>query len=104
MRFKEKEIRRIEDMMFIDRGFQFPLSFCLIGSNGLFLTGKLNMRKDGKTELGELRGRPHRLSFPINALFVDTCGKGAHIMFGNNHETSGFPGTAEGIEAALPKT
>lgn len=84
----EKGIKKAIELMFFEYGFEFPLSWVLIGVNGAFLTGRFESPNRKEFKYTVLNGKANRLRFPINAMFVDAKGKAAHISF----ERSGAPG------------
>lgn len=80
--FSEESTKQAVQAMILDYGFKFPMSLVLIGANGTFLTGKLELSfitKKLKTTL--VSGGANKLRFPINATFVDAGGKVAQITF-----------------------
>jgi len=88
--FSEEGIKKALEIMFIEYGFELPLSWVLIGINGTFLTGRFELSIIGKKfKTTVINGKANRLRFPINAMFVDAKGKVAHVTFlrtGNKDE------------------
>jgi len=88
--FSEEGLQKAFEIMFIDYGFKLPTSWVLIGINGTFLTGRVELSIIGKKiKTTVINGKANRLRFPINAMFVDAEGKVAQITFlrtGNKNE------------------
>lgn len=88
--FLEEGMKKMFEIIFIDYGFKLPTSWVLIGINGTFLTGRVELSIIGKKiKTTVINGKANRLRFPINAMFVDAKGKVAQITFlrtGNKDE------------------
>ncbi|MBM4277276.1 MAG: hypothetical protein FJ130_05240 [Deltaproteobacteria bacterium] len=80
--FSDEGIRKAFEKIFLGYGFEFPMSFVLVGINGTFLTGRFEVSfitKKFRTTV--VSGKANKLRFPINAMIVDAKGKVAHIEF-----------------------
>lgn len=90
MFFSEEGIKKAVEIMFIDYGFELPMSWAMIGINGTFLIGRIELSIiSKKIKVTVIHGKANRLRFPINAMFVDAKGKVAQVTFkrtGNKDE------------------
>jgi hypothetical protein len=64
------------------RSLQWPLHWIVMAPNGMLLKGKYSAANDlhpEYTDQGELSPE-HFMAFPMHYLFVDSAGKGTHIV------------------------
>lgn len=83
--FPKEGFRKIMEMILIDHGFEFPITFVMIGVNGAFLIARFEMiGQEFKEKV--LTGKAKNLRFPINTMFVDAKGRAAHVSFERSGE------------------
>jgi len=78
----KESLQKIFKKILIDYNFQLPVSWVWIGVNGAFMTGRIEFSeasKEFKSIL--LSGKPRKLRFPVNVMFVDARGEAAHVLF-----------------------
>jgi hypothetical protein len=84
--FPEENLRKVFEIIILEHGFEFPLSWVMVGINGTFLTGRFEILIIGKVKSTIINGKANKLRFPINCMIVDRRGKAAHIVFSRTDE------------------
>jgi len=84
----EEQIQRLFREMVLNRGFEFPIHWTMIGFGGGSASGRIEISviqggpaAEATCKIIILSGKPGNLRFPINLVFVDKTGKAAFASF-----------------------